>query len=772
MSKKGEYLLLENEQPRTFLVNLRPRNKINIPPSGINKGIKDKLNELITIKKQKLKSLKTFGTPIFVYKTERENPNGKKEYVMVVIKNNRTSIKTSSKPFKTNTKKKEEKKLAHNVLKSTVVPVASSVSVASAASSFSVSSNSIKKYLNNISRLIYVSPEKPIDNPGQKCFIIASYHLLFSIFWQTNKRDLILGSYKDSEFLSNLIESLLTGKNISNDLVNKVTDELINKNTANKELQKFKTEQCDSHEFLINFFKYFNNTYEQIKGLITFNTLEKYVLEDKTTASPTYTNIKRKYGKLRTKSNNKILIIFNNKNKKYHHNEFYDIYSFEKSKNKYFYITQPIYDKFISVPGNGLFELNKKVNGIKGITHTSPKTLANRLSIEPNINPIFQIRNSSNLNNNNDLFTLISSTEQTITKNKIKYNAGTVFKEECKDCQILKDPNVFIKNIYYIKPINFDKLIYPIGSITTKKSAEEKSQFLVKKYYTKILDDFLNDVEKVDLSKNIDNNFVIHLTSLPNDYNFGANINITNKSILEVVEEWKINNLERMKQDNLKDKTITISLGYDEKTKNNIYKKEILENKIENDMIECQVEDKDMNIEEILLNNLNYEKLNSSFNIDTFIKNLDINVSKKNNIHTKKYFMNLPDFLIIKFANVNYIKSSSSSFTTSKINNFHLTNNLNDIIKIKEMSDDLITEKDIEYNIQDVIYHQGGSSGSGHYICLSKRKNEKEPENIKSKTNPTEKWFLYSDSNVSDYSGTDLKIANSNPVLVLLKKKV
>ncbi len=765
MSEK-KYMLLNNNQPGTFLVNLRPKNKINIP-NNLTEEIKSKLKDLIETKKQKLSNSKTFGTPIFVYKTER-NKEGKKEYVIVTIKNNKTSLKTSSKPFvSSTTKKKKEEITKPKKEELNKAPVATNTPVSP------VSPKVIINYLNKISKLTYVSPEKPIDNPGQKCFIIASYHLLFSIFWMTDKKKLILESNNDSQPLSSLIEKLLTDGEINKQLVNEVTDELISKNLKNVDLQKFKNKQCDSHEFLTHFFNYFNNTYEQIKSLITFNTLEKYVLEDK--SSSTYTNIKTKLGKTRTKTYNQILIVFNNDND-YTKDQFYSKYPIEKNKNKYFYITKAIKDdfKFKCESTNNLYDLNSKMNLIKGLSKSGTvKPTANKLCIEAKIEPLFTIKNKSNINDNQDLLDLISTPDQQITKGSKPYNAGTVFKEECNDCQIIKDPNIFIKNIYYIKPIDYNKpnmkiiILGGISSLNTKNKKEDASKSLVKKYYTKILDDFLEDVSKIDLNKkDIDTNFVIHLVPTPNNADFDGDDNKTNAYLLEAVNEWKKQNLKKMKEENLKGKTITISLGYDELTKNNLYRNEILENKIEDNMLQLEIEDKDMNIEEVLNENLKYEDYHGNKNI--FVKNLNAKVgSLKNNIRSKKYLMNLPQFLILQFKTV-YFNSSTS--TRKKNNKFYLTNNLTDIITLKELQPDLSKENDVEYLIQDIIYHKGNSANSGHYVCLSRRKEEKEPQNSKSKTSPTEKWYLYNDSNVSVYKDNTLKIKDSNPVLVLLKK--
>ncbi len=242
----NKQILLEEEDPRIILVKLQVTEEKDLSKYRNKNDLKEELNKLVLEKKkEKEKKLqetnrKFFKTPIYVYQTER-TINGKKEYIMYLLKNNENKIIISEKPFKFYKKK-----------------------------------NIIENFKNN---------EEGINNSGNKCFMVSSLHLLFTIFYNVkDKNRLIEISYEESDNLGNLIENLLRGIKISNDLIQKIVQDIIEKAKSKGEsnrVEQFERNQCDSQEFISVFFEFFFKVYEYCKDLIDFEECTRYFLKNK-----------------------------------------------------------------------------------------------------------------------------------------------------------------------------------------------------------------------------------------------------------------------------------------------------------------------------------------------------------------------------------------------------------------------------------------------------------------------------------------------------------
>ncbi len=252
MSDNTSSLILDRNN-NLFLINFTRKIKNDLEKEFVGKDkneiserIKSKFNE----EREKLiGTIKYYKSPVFILRTsynkKSNNGNTKKKYVFVINDGKQTKFKESNKPFKFKSNQKN-KKFKKNII--------------------------IKKSQSNFNRingLNIISPEKPIDNKGNYCFMISAYHVLFSIFYNfPDKKKLFESSKSNSDELFNLLKNLLTGKNIEKQLLNSVSLKIKEKK---KSMPNFISSQCDTSEFIQYFFEAFQNLYKEISGLINFD---------------------------------------------------------------------------------------------------------------------------------------------------------------------------------------------------------------------------------------------------------------------------------------------------------------------------------------------------------------------------------------------------------------------------------------------------------------------------------------------------------------------
>ncbi len=243
-----EFLFLDNQSEDLFFINLKKKTNENFE-NLTEDELKSKIKNIIESEKRKkeelFKNTKIFKKPIFTYQTERIK-DGKKEYILYVLKNDKEIIKTSKKPFKIDTF--EEKKYEVSLFK------------------------------NKKTNITCVESEEGIENMGNSCFIASAIHLLFPIFCSVeDKNKLLEVSFEESNELGNLVKDLITGKKINKILIEKLVDNMISKgNSSGKDLKEFKTQQCDSMEFVQNFFLIYNKIYSIYSKFIKFELCNKY----------------------------------------------------------------------------------------------------------------------------------------------------------------------------------------------------------------------------------------------------------------------------------------------------------------------------------------------------------------------------------------------------------------------------------------------------------------------------------------------------------------
>ncbi len=811
MSEKT--MFLNNNQRLKLFVDVTKKLKLNLDQSGLTEDKQEEIKRKIEESKQKLEGKKRlFGTPVFIYKSSYEK-DGQKKYVLYVQKNNRTKVEESERPFRVskNLSSKQVNKLLtiqNNKAQLTnneqqVLNSSSGKKIVSSRLNGTVvrTTNSSKNACELPNRLQFETPESGIINGQNWCFMNSAYHLLFSLFWDTDKVLLLKECCKDSKNLQELVTKLLTGQPIDNQLKTKVVDDMVelkkkmNKTSEpNKNIKEFSSgNQCASDEFIVKFFEIFTNTYNFIKNQFEYKTITYYYYTKKSNPL-TYipilnTSGKRSYKKM---SGGGSIII--------EYIPFLDsmnanIYYTNMSKGSNIYLTN-----FFLITDNGkkldLTESIIKLNKILKIKNFEEK-IGNKL--------VYQINDK--IQKKNIYSKQIKTIETGIfTKTKKTYNPGDIYKKNID----IKIKSRTLKSIYNI--VNFN---------ITKNFDKYKEKF-IKPVYDAVFQDFLNQQNSDVLYLDVMHVFTPLKVEMENYLN-------------EIVNGWKNNTTRHiriilnMKQPDSPSPSpspspsatvhpsITVPVVpsatvvpvvpsvpvapsvpgvpslVSKKTPGTVLpttvqgganfeinEQNILKFQAEN-ILNIICKDEESNLNKLISDLSNYDisynndehqtsKLNpktknqsiSNFlgtnkNINTFNKSQKKRTANFGVIANKNYFINLGKFLIINLKPYYF----SGTGTAKMFLNFKLNNNLNDVIKIEELvkqSDGKYQVKEKEYNFQDIIL-KSGEIKSGHYICLSKRNNT---------------WYLYNDDRISQNISNDyLKNINQNsfkPIIILLKQ--